>query len=96
MDSIEYIPGGFRIRHNGQTQFMWTTADLPAAVKNGTALEIQDWMNSNLRDLIGMYVQVRVDELNPFRFRMMVSVSPIPPGYLDRNMTTDPESGGGG
>lgn len=96
MDLIEYIPGGFRIRHNGQTQFMWTIADLPAAVRNGTALEIQDWMNANLFDLIGMYVQVRVDELNPFRFRMMVSNGPIPPGYLDRDTGGDSDSGGMG
>ena len=84
MQGIEYIPGGFRIRWTDTEQTMWTNGDLPAAVKNGTAAEIEAWMNANLPALVGRYVLVKVDSLNPFRFRLAVSHTPIDPGFFDQ------------
>jgi len=90
MQGIEYIPGGFRIRWNDTDQTMWTNGDLPPNVKNGTAAEIEAWMNANLPALVGRYVLVKVESVNPFRFQMAVSVAPFDPNYF--NQTDD---GGG-
>lgn len=91
MQALEYIPGGFRTRWNDTETTLWTNADLPADVKNGTLEQVEDWMNANLGAVVGMNVAVRVDSLNPFRFRMMVSINPI-----DRTMLDQPTGDGGG
>ena len=84
MQSLEYIPGGFRIRWTDRETTLWTNADLPANLKNATLAEVEDWMNANLSPIVGgMYVAVRVDSLTPFRFRMMVSNNPIDRTDLD-------------
>ena len=95
MQSIEYIPGGFRIRWNESETTLWTTADLPPSVRRGTAVEIEDWMNVNLGPVVGMHVAVRVDSVTPFRFRMMVSTNPIDRTALDPHGPIG-DSGGGG
>ncbi len=84
MDGIEYIPGGFRIRWTDTEQTMWTSGDLPPEVKNGTAAEIEAWMNANLPALVGRYVLVKVESVNPFRFQLVVSLTPIDPNYFNR------------
>ena len=91
MQGIEYIPGGFRIRWTDTEQTMWTNGDLPASVKNGTATEIEAWMTENLPALVGRYVLVKVDSLNPFRFRLALSMTPF-----NGQIFEDISEGGGG
>lgn len=95
MQAIEYTPEGFRIvRHDGD-EIVWSLSDLPASVDVSSAAEVEDWMNANLSSVVGMFVAVRVDSLDPFSFRMAVSVNPIDRTALDPQGLIGDGGGGG-
>lgn len=95
MQSLTYIPGGFRMVGFDGSTTMWTVADLPSEVKGGTAPEIEDWMTANLPAVVGLFVAVKVESTNPFRFQMAVSQSPIDKSIFNPS-TPEGDSGGGG